>query len=414
MVPVINKPTRTGSSRRARGEALDLACDHLMRIAKALGPDARMPSLRTLAEELGVSPGTLNLALDRLEQQRVVLRRERSGVFVAPRLGQRNVSLLCSPDFFLQSSVSPFWQLLIDHIQTVAREHDTHLTIGFSHPTLDEEPISGRIDPSPLPDYLQTEISSGNIQGVLSLGLPDATTRWIESLGIPVVAFAGAARYIVTTSRIALIEQGAAALAQAGCRRIDLWEPQVEYWADHRALTEQTLYRALRSYPEVQAQIVALPKASSPHRTPRHQTPRIETGWEYALHKFGEEGVGGERPDGILIGDDLVTLGALMAFLQRDIVAGRDVQIATYANQGSPVLLGWQQAIYRVEYDLSELVAMLYETLEALMKNGSAAASGEYVPPFHYDLPEYLNPEAISERYRLVRPHLIPPSVRKR
>ena len=396
------------TERRGRGEATELACSRLMRIVQEMGANARLPGLRALREQIGVSQGTLNAALDRLEERRVLLRRERSGVFVASDLGRRNVCLICTLDFFLRSNVSPFWQLLLDRIQNLAGEHETHLTVAFAGPVIPEALMERPSDPSPLPHYLREEITAGNFDGVLSVGLPRPTTHWIEERGIPVVAFAGAARFSVTTARLPVVEQGVEALAKSGCRQIDLWLPPRSHWVDRFDLIQQAFNKSIARYSGVEGNIVPSASEVADFDTDGVYYPaRIETGWEYAHRFFGPDSDKANRPDGVVVADDMLGLGALMGFFELGISVGEELQIASYANAGSPTLLGWEKRIYRIEYDIARLVEMLYETLEALMKNGKAAAMGEFVPELAFDSPEY--PTDFAERYRFVRPALIPP-----
>jgi DNA-binding LacI/PurR family transcriptional regulator len=392
-------------SRRARGEATDLACKRLLRLAHDLGPNTRLPGLRALSQEIGVSPGTLNLALDRLERQRILVRRERSGVFVAPSLGRRNVCLICSPDVLLDTSTSPFWPLLIGRIRTLAQEHETHLTIGFSHAFIAEADLRRTGDPTPLPDYLQTEITSGSLHGVLAVNLPHPVTRWIEEQGVPVVAFAGPARYSVLLSQRPLVEQGVAALVEAGCKNIELWIPDSGHFPQTRAWLEAGFHKTLSSFTGIQGKVFCEAQPD----TPRNPS-RSEIGYHYARARFDSAASSSQRPDGILLVDDILAQGVLVALTRQGIVPGRDVTIATYANAGSPALLGWQDQVIRIEYDLGSLVEMLFETLEDLMDNVPESLTEEYIPDFEYSEPEYLKPAKASERFRLVLPRLVRPS----
>ena len=60
---------------------------HLKRLAAAQAPGARLPSVRTLMRELGVSPVTVQHALDRLTREGVIEARPGHGTFVAMRNG---------------------------------------------------------------------------------------------------------------------------------------------------------------------------------------------------------------------------------------------------------------------------------------------------------------------------------------
>ncbi|HRU05146.1 MAG TPA: GntR family transcriptional regulator [Candidatus Brocadiia bacterium] len=84
-----------------------------------LGPDQRLPPEPELAQELGVSRGTLRKALDVLERQEIILRRKGKGTFVArlvetpparKRLGLLGATALASHD-------DMFWTGILKGIQ---------------------------------------------------------------------------------------------------------------------------------------------------------------------------------------------------------------------------------------------------------------------------------------------------------
>ena len=56
--------------------------------AGTLAPEQRLPSLRELAEELGVNPNTLRSVYARLEAENLIETRHGSGTYVAPKAGE--------------------------------------------------------------------------------------------------------------------------------------------------------------------------------------------------------------------------------------------------------------------------------------------------------------------------------------
>ncbi|MBC8141935.1 MAG: GntR family transcriptional regulator [Armatimonadetes bacterium] len=403
--PSRNAEESTGKSknvalRRGRGEATELACSRLMRIIDTMSPHDRLPGLRTLQAQIGVSQGTLNAALDKLEQKRVLFRRERSGVFVAPHIRRRTICLICSLDFFLRSNGSPFWQFLVERAEAMASAHETRLSIAFA-----EAGQGGAGDT--LPEYLRDEIRQNNFDGVIAVGLPAQAVTWIESKNVPVVSFAGSSRYTVMGSRSSLIEQGVAALGQSGCQSIALMLPAHDLTSASFPRWEQAFHECVKASGAKRGEIATM--ITQPiEENGRYRPPRIEHGWDWVYRVFGADADEGERPDGVIIGDDMIALGVLMAFDNLGIVLGRDVVVASYANAGSPVLLGWHKRVYRLEYDVSALVERLFATLTSLMDHGADALSGAFVPPFDYNTTEY---PAVTpgERFQLVLPRLLPP-----
>jgi DNA-binding LacI/PurR family transcriptional regulator len=99
-------------------------------------------------------------------------------------------------------------------------------------------------------------------------------------------------------------------------------------------------------------------------KNPRSMT-RQELGVAYVREAFGANGT---QPDGLLIGDDMVTSGALVELRRRGIEVGKTVQIASNSNAGSPILFGEEANMMRIEYDPRELAEALFRTLDRLME----------------------------------------------
>src|SRR3712207_3690640 len=87
-------------------------CVKLRELAHAKGLDAKLPTVKELCESLGTSQPTLNGALIRLEAERVIYRRDRSGIFVSPHLYSRTVAIVLDTSFFRVRGSSPFWDFL--------------------------------------------------------------------------------------------------------------------------------------------------------------------------------------------------------------------------------------------------------------------------------------------------------------
>jgi DNA-binding transcriptional regulator YhcF (GntR family) len=58
-------------------------------VAGSLGPGVRLPPVRSLADELGLSPNTVAKAYRTLEREGLLVTRGRRGTFVAERLPER-------------------------------------------------------------------------------------------------------------------------------------------------------------------------------------------------------------------------------------------------------------------------------------------------------------------------------------
>jgi DNA-binding LacI/PurR family transcriptional regulator len=95
-------------------------------------------------------------------------------------------------------------------------------------------------------------------------------------------------------------------------------------------------------------------------------------------------------PDGLLIGDDTMTRGALLALQRMGIEPNRDIKIATHCNRGSSVLHGYKDELTLIEFDAQELVAGLFGTLQHLINKNDVPEKQIKVKP-HVRLPEVLS-----------------------
>jgi DNA-binding LacI/PurR family transcriptional regulator len=94
-----------------------------------------------------------------------------------------------------------------------------------------------------------------------------------------------------------------------------------------------------------------------------------EQGYETARSVFATDGQSvTSRPDGILITHDLMAAGAMKALEKLNIVVGRDIQIATLANAGSPILTDYEDQLIRLEFEAQEVASQLFVMLETLMR----------------------------------------------
>jgi len=336
--------------------------EHLMGMARDLGPGAKMPTIQELRRELGVSVATLDSALTHLEGQRVIERKHGVGIYVSPHLHQKAIGLICEPAFF--RAASPFWQRLIEEVGERAGARGDTFRFYLAIPSGREE--------VPVHDDLLEDVRAGRIQGALFIGHNKPAVFWLKEQGVPSVAFAGWSECAVQLDYGDLVRQAVAHLVARGCRRLALlvpWEAGVEppqaplCSPAAQALQRESAARALPFLPELVWEAGAAGHVES---TPQGHE---EQGFEGTVRLFAGEGA---RPDGLISTDDLMTRGALHALAQLGLRAGREVQIASHANRGSDVLRGFESDLAIIEFDPAAVVQAMFEALEALMSGGAA------------------------------------------
>lgn len=339
-----------------RTTKLQRTCARLSEEAHRLGPGQKMPTSVQLCEMLEVSPVTLSAALRELEERHLIERRHGVGIYVSTRL-QRCISLLCGPEFFRNGDVAEFWRLLIERARERAQAQGETLRFDFALPSGENS--------APLQESLMRDIQSGEVHGVLALGVDVKVAEWIEQRDVPLVALAGHAAHTVGWDSEEFIRLGVEVLAQSGCRRIALWRHgrSTEVKAFRRALAQHGL-----------AYEAALVKNGAGDKNQSHARDlEMRQGERIAREVFAARR--SDWPDGVLITDDNLTRGALSLLKQHTIRLGEELKIASHANRGSPVLRGYEDELMLLEYDSAELVRALFEGLELLMQGHSAAAS---------------------------------------
>ena len=85
--------------------------------------------------------------------------------------------------------------------------------------------------------------------------------------------------------------------------------------------------------------------------------------------------------DGVVINDDMMTRGALVAAKKLGLTIGSDLKIATHANKGSSALSEQESALTLMELDPNDFVEAMFGMLERLMAGGELSANPVLVSP---------------------------------
>jgi len=354
------KPVRSLGRKQAEVQG------RLTALIQQLGPRVKLPTTTELREMLGISVVTLNSALKALETQELITRRPGIGVFTSERVGQRRIALLCNAFYFCDSGVSPFWSILLERLQERASLENERAEIFLC--TQDEFTRQQILSPS-----LMDDLRTGLFEGVLTIGITKEPMEWLDSLAVPCVGFAGPGKDSVRLRDEGVIRLGIQALVEQGCRRIAYWQrshhitlpPSPSFFQPNPA--SQIVARVLQQHG-----LTFDPRLFQDNRhllvPPEYRVPfgHQEQGYRLAEMTFGKDS-SIPPPDGIVSGDDMMTLGILAYLRQHDIPVGEHLRIASHANKGSNVLLGWEDELTLIEFDPAELVDALFTRLHLRM-----------------------------------------------
>jgi DNA-binding LacI/PurR family transcriptional regulator/DNA-binding transcriptional regulator YhcF (GntR family) len=378
------QPNRSGDSKNSQ------AAHQIKSMALQIGPNMKLPTLRELAETMSVSQNTVIDALDYLEARNVIYRKDRSGIYVSPRIHEKTIALVVGATFYQSRKASPFWDnllaLLIQESPNRSNGENERFEVHIAVPSAK--------DGAHLPKNFVDDVEAGLVHGVIVVCLDDeAAFHWIDDHKIPMAAFGGAGWPRVHIDTLQFVRTSVDELVRQGCRRIAFWAPNP--------------FESPRT-PEVIDSEDAMERTAFAEALAAHGAPfdpdllcdnRLTDGRGLSNQQQGRElaerfiaTAAGEQPDGIVIRNDMMTLGVASQFRESGIRIGRDVKIATHANVGSPILYGYDDVLTAVIFDPLEIVWSLYEMLDGQMESGEyaspkmvvprLAASAPYVPPY--------------------------------
>ena len=317
-------------------------------LAGHYAPGDRLPPMRTIAKELGVSIRIPTQALARLERERLVVGRPRIGceVLDGRQPGWRGHLLIVSPggDYGFSSGMLK---------STVCGEL---LRSGYLVTTV----------PIPRNEHHQYDCTLLNhalkqrVDVVLLLSFEARLGRLIGKTGIPLIMQAspghklpqGIAGTYVHDCQDAL--NGFAAFCSGnGVRNVVV----VDKYADESV--------ALRKVLVEHGMNVSRWILKPPLVTER----RIERLQKHSLEKFAEMLASAKRPDLFVFTDDYVASACIMCLVKNGMSIPDDVRVASYANAGSSLLF-WED-VTRIEFDPVEQGRVLARSVLGFFDNKS-------------------------------------------
>ena len=344
----------------------------LTRLARKMGPGAKMPTARELSKALGITGATLTRCLERLEGQGVLRCRQGSGIYVDAGVDQKRVALVFGENIF-SPSVSQFGSLMLKNCAQRAADHNERFSFYLDTPA-----SNGVMDGGEVPAHqdLVDALKDGKLDGIIIMSRASVEQEtWLRSQGIPVVSTGsdndrvGVGSHFVQFDYQKLIHLGVERLLQAGCKTVGLLGVMME----HQKMFEMALKKfGMPCQPEW---IVCKSTTDSYTAVSHEQFGRNGTdallkggGWSSKSKKASH------LPDGLLITDDMMARSALSLLSERGVAIGKDIKVCSHTNKGSDMLAEWESMILRVQFDPEDVASGLFDLLEALMSGESRSA----------------------------------------
>lgn len=341
----------------------------LRELATKAGTGSKLPTMKELSGGFGVALATLDRAFSVLEAEGIVHRKRGSGVYVTPRIEQTSIAIVFH-SFFLSKLAAAVDQTLLAvcRERAVSHRQRTLLYVDVPEAEMGVNGIPGR-------ESLHADLRAGTIDALIVFG----RTQKLQPLTVPAVTMVAGGQDpsedlpheipdVVIQNYAGLIEQGVAALARQGCRRIGMlshfgWSRGQGFQTDRLAYRRGIRAAGLPYRPQWEW--------SNPLDAARDQT-NDEVGFVGLCRLLGEDGSHAhDRPDGLVITDDHAARGALMAARRSGLIIGRDIRIATHANAGTRILRNEEDVLTLVEFDPVEEVDALFDLIDSRLQHGS-------------------------------------------
>lgn len=331
-----------------------------------------LPSIAALRAEFGVSQGPVDRALRDLQQEGLIAVRHGSGVYATGGQHLMHIALYFSFDV-LAPEAGVFPRLLLKGLEAAAGVfEDVQYRHYFAAGTgvLWHNRVCA----------LEQDVRRRLVDGVISMGVYGGE---LGDLPVPVVALNAppGVKAHVALDHEALIRLALEALKAKGCRHVGLLGPRPDTLPppDDNQYETVLVNRQRVAFFQKEAKRLGL-------------TSRPE--WCHGVSGGGgidEVVPAGRRaftelwnaraakPDGLVCTDDYVASGALRAMREMGVVPGRDVQVASHANLGSPVLAG--EPVVKIEFDPAAVARALVQTVHDLVAGRHEVPGSVLVAP---------------------------------
>jgi DNA-binding LacI/PurR family transcriptional regulator len=280
------------------------------------GAGDRFPSQTELANRFGTSQNTVREAIGVLVQEGLLERRKGSGTFVSdPRLS-RAVGVLIELDIF-HPATSFFFQRVVQLVRGFfqTRGYATRLYVGHTPP-------GGPQPERPTCEELVEDLERHRLLGLAVVGT-GTRTAWAEEIcarGVPVVDDKAASSPNTAAGHQELVEAGTRYLVRQGRRNLAFLD-----WGDP-AGSGHSGQRFARVLAELEL----------PFRREwclvRAQENLLHNGWQAFQELWARE----ERPDGIIVADDMLFYSMLPAVLQQGVAVPEELLVVTHTTKGDP------------------------------------------------------------------------------
>ena len=169
-------------------------------------------------------------------------------------------------------------------------------------------------------------------------------------------------------------------LLEQGCTRIGLWRPTSQRQANENIQHAPTFAGMQSAHTHAHVSFSSRFSAilPLPLTQPQHVLPFQEQGYLLTKQYFTDPER--EKPDGLILDDEMFAHGVLIALQELGLRPGQDIKIAAYSNVDSPILFG-QKHLTIFEFDSMELIQTMFSQLDTLLQGEYPPTAVTYIAP---------------------------------
>ena len=313
-------------------------------LSKALGPGTRLPTLTQLARLWNTNYFTVQTALTPLVNEGLLVRKQRTGTFVADNVRQIKTVGIYFGSSFLRIKHAAFYQALY----VAVCDHFERLGIAV-HLYMDPRPTARQ--GTPLKPLLEA-IERSEVSAVIGSMLTSEESAWLAQLPVPVSLLAAFGQSSIRLRLDDFLTSSLLRLKERKCRSVALISAQD--LPNTESFLEFCRQHGLKSRPEW----VLLREAS------------LEEFEEFGFDCATKILSGPARPDGLIVFPDSIAIGVIMGVLQKGVSVPKDLKLVLHCNEEvyfhCPLPADWQ-------------VVSVVKIVEALWKHLRNQAAGK--PP---------------------------------
>ena len=327
----------------------------LVDLARQLGPNSKLPTTRSLRKSMRVSQATLDAALNGMELQGLIHRRQGSGVYVSPLVRLRRIAVVFAHGV-LEARMETYEHLLYRALRPEARRRHALVSYHYSDNDRDEHDHG--------PHQLAIDAEQGRVDAIVVRGPLHKQIKELQSIEIPRVFLTYSKSSIprVEMNSRDIISMGVRLLAERGCRQIAFaYAVYPGEQSGDNSLSVQRFKDAVAAHGLEFNEDWLIPfSGESIAMRSLEGSSRFYHCWQDWAR----------RPQGIVCTDDLFTSGIVHSCQLLGLRIPEQFAIATHANKGLEVFAG--APVIRLEFDPNEVARAVLDTIDELLEPGAA------------------------------------------